>query len=66
MVEKLSAGPTWVIGIAIATAPLAGAAVAIIRDPVVRADLAKQTQDEFAEFLKSAQAEQPEQEKAAA
>jgi len=69
MVEKLSAGPTWVIGVAIATAPLAGAAVAIIRDPQVRADLAKQTQDEFADFLKSAAPEQPaepEAEKAAA
>lgn len=70
MVEKLSAGPTWVIGVAIATAPLAGAAVAIIRDPKVRADLAAQTQAEFAEFLKSAAPEQeaaePEAEKAAA
>ena len=67
-VEKLSTGPTWMIGVAIATAPLVGAAVAIVRDPQVRADLAKQTQDEFSEFLKSAAPEQaePETEKAAA
>jgi hypothetical protein len=56
-VEKLSAGPTWVVGIAIATAPLVGAGVAIMRDPQIRADLAKQTRAEFAEFLSSAAAE---------
>lgn len=57
-VEKLSTGPTWMIGVAIATAPLVGAAVAIVRDPQVRADLAKQTQDEFSDFLKSAAPEE--------
>jgi len=56
-VENLSAGPTWVVGIAIATAPLVGAAVAIVRDPDVRTQLAEQTRAEFAEFLKSASPE---------
>jgi hypothetical protein len=65
-VEKLSSGPTWLIGIAVATAPLVGAAVAIVRDPQVRADLAQQTQAEFAEFLKSATPENAEKEPAAA
>jgi hypothetical protein len=64
-VEKLAGGPTWVIGVAIATAPLVGAGVAIMRDPDIRADLAEQTRAEFGEFLKSASADQAPAEAAA-
>lgn len=58
MVEKLAGGPTWMVGIAIATAPLVGAGIAIVRDPEVRAQLAEQTREEFGAFLKTASAEQ--------
>jgi len=69
-VEKLAGGPTWMVGIAIATAPLVGAGIAIVRDPAVRTQLAEQTRAEFAEFLKSASPDHaevdPESERAAA
>jgi hypothetical protein len=72
-VEKLAGGPTWIIGVAIATAPLVGAGIAIVQDPAVRAELAGQTTAEFAAFLKSASPQddqtefaEPESERAAA
>jgi hypothetical protein len=65
-VEKLAAGPTWVVGVAIATAPLFGGVVAVLRDPGARAQLARQTEEDFTAFLKANMPAEPEPEKAAA
>ena len=69
-VEKLAGGPAWMVGVAIATAPLVGAGIAIVQYPEVRAQLAEQTRAEFADFLKLAAADHaaadPETERAAA
>ena len=66
MVEKLEGGPTWVIGVAIATAPLVGGALAIVRDPQARDQLAARTGEEFAGFLEAYQPAEAEAEPAAA
>jgi hypothetical protein len=55
MVQRLEGGPVWLVGIAIATAPLVGAAVAIARDGKIRDELAATTREDFGKFLQAAQ-----------
>lgn len=51
-VEYLTAsGGTWIIGVAMASAPIAMGALALARDPRRRAELAEQTDRDLGEFL---------------
>lgn len=51
-VEYLTAsGGTWIIGVAMASAPIAMGALALVRDPARRAELAAQTDRDLSEFL---------------
>jgi len=66
MVERLQGGPMWVVGVAVATAPLAGGAIVIMRDEKIRAELAAQTEAEFEKLIKTYAAAQEKQAEPAA
>lgn len=53
MVEKLQGGPMWVVGVAVATAPIVGGAAVIMRDEKIRAELAEHTEQTFDKLMKS-------------
>lgn len=53
-VERLGGGPTWIVGIAVASAPLVGGLAAMMRDPAIRAELAAVTEAEWTRFVAEA------------
>lgn len=66
MVERLQGGPMWMVGVAVATAPVVGGAVAIMRDEKIRAELAAQTEADFEKLIKTYAAAQEKQAEPAA
>jgi hypothetical protein len=64
-VERLAGGPTWIVGVAVATAPLVGGAIALARDEKIRGELAEQTQAEFGKLIGKMAAEQDQAQAAA-
>jgi hypothetical protein len=64
-VEKLQGGPVWVVGIAIATAPLVGGAIALAKDEKLRGKMAAQTRSEFEKLIGAMREEQDQQPAAA-
>jgi hypothetical protein len=64
-VERLAGGPTWIVGVAVATAPLVGGAIALARDEKIRGELAAQTRGEFGKLIGKMAAEQDQAQAAA-
>lgn len=54
VVERLGGGPTWVVGVAVASAPLVGGTLAMMRDPELRAKLAAQAEKDLATLMDEA------------